>query len=256
MTPKPPEIISFLLLKGFAPGSLLFIPWGSYVRFHEDILWCLCCCNRLRLWGGAVQLVYIFPSFRWSRFTTNVLLICDDISPLLDAAKTIYELPDWGMDNVKFSFQASMGCFGVVVCSVNAAYCALVHAPNLWRRLRGGFEGCYVQVDRHNCLPTSSGWAWVHSALRWIKHQKRRPNCQLVQTRAQLSFWHWGQTVDQHCSVAEDRSRKAGPSYFSSGGIDIHEVLHVEMLVEQSLSLPSKSPEIWTLDWKVAISFW
>jgi len=41
------------------------------------------------------------------------------------------------MDNVKFSFQASMGCFGVVVCSVNAAYCALVHAPNLWWKERG-----------------------------------------------------------------------------------------------------------------------
>jgi len=46
----------------------------------------------------------------------------------------LYELPDGGMDNVKFSFQASMGCFGVMVCSVNAAYCALVHAPNLWRK--------------------------------------------------------------------------------------------------------------------------
>ena len=38
------------------------------------------------------------------------------------------------MDNVKFSFQASMGCLSVVVCSVNAAYCELVHAPNLWRK--------------------------------------------------------------------------------------------------------------------------
>ena len=38
---------------------------------------------------------YILPSFHWSRFTTNVLLICD-ISPLVDAAKTIYELLDEG----------------------------------------------------------------------------------------------------------------------------------------------------------------
>jgi len=38
------------------------------------------------------------------------------------------------MDNVKFSFQASMGCFCVVVYSVNAAYCTLAHAPNLWRK--------------------------------------------------------------------------------------------------------------------------
>ena len=59
MTPQPPERISFILLKSFAPGSLLFIPWGSYVRFYKDILWCLCCCNRLRLWRGAGQLVYI-----------------------------------------------------------------------------------------------------------------------------------------------------------------------------------------------------
>ena len=28
-----------------------------------------------------------------------------------------------------------MGCFGGVVCFVNAAYCALVHAPNLWRKV-------------------------------------------------------------------------------------------------------------------------
>jgi len=40
MTPQPLERISFILLKSFASGSLLFIPWGSYVRFHEDILWC------------------------------------------------------------------------------------------------------------------------------------------------------------------------------------------------------------------------
>ena len=59
MNPQPPERISFILLKSFAPGSLLCIPWGSYVRFHEDIIWCLCCCNRLRLWEGAGQLVYI-----------------------------------------------------------------------------------------------------------------------------------------------------------------------------------------------------
>jgi len=38
MTPQPPERISNILLKSFAPGSLLFIPCGSYVRFHEDIL--------------------------------------------------------------------------------------------------------------------------------------------------------------------------------------------------------------------------
>ena len=130
MTPEPPQRISFILLKSFAPGSLLFIPWGSYVRFHEDILWCVGCCNRLRLWGGAGQLVYI-PSFHWSRFTTDVLLICD-ISSIFDAVKAIYELPDGGMDNVKFSFQASMSCLGVVVCSVNAAYCSLPRAPNLW----------------------------------------------------------------------------------------------------------------------------
>jgi len=45
--------------------------------------------------------------------------------------------------------------------------------------------------------------------------------------------------VVQHCSVAEDRSPKAGASYFSSGGMDIHEVLHVEMFVEQSSAMPS-----------------
>jgi len=59
MTPQTPERISFVLLKSFAPGSLLFIPWGSYVRFHADVLWCLCCCNCLRLWGAAGQLLYI-----------------------------------------------------------------------------------------------------------------------------------------------------------------------------------------------------
>jgi len=41
------------------------------------------------------------------------------------------------MDKVKFSFQTSMSCFGMVVCFVNAAYCALVRAPNLWRKESG-----------------------------------------------------------------------------------------------------------------------
>jgi len=36
---------------------------------------------------------YIFPSFHWSRFTTNVSLFCD-ISSIFDAVKTIYELSD------------------------------------------------------------------------------------------------------------------------------------------------------------------
>jgi len=37
--------------------------------------------------------LFIFSSFHWSKFTTNVLLMCD-ISSLMDAVKTIYELPD------------------------------------------------------------------------------------------------------------------------------------------------------------------
>jgi len=39
MPPLPPQRISFILLKSFAPGSLLSIPRESYVRFHEDIPW-------------------------------------------------------------------------------------------------------------------------------------------------------------------------------------------------------------------------
>jgi len=38
------------------------------------------------------------------------------------------------MDNVEFSFQVSMGCFSVVVWSVNVAYYTLPHAPNLWQK--------------------------------------------------------------------------------------------------------------------------
>jgi len=38
MTPQPPDRISFILLKNFAPGSFLFTPWGSYVQFYKDIL--------------------------------------------------------------------------------------------------------------------------------------------------------------------------------------------------------------------------
>ena len=68
-----------------------------------------------------------------------------------------------------------------------------------------------------------------------------------IKSAAQIVNWYTrernysGMTVVQHWSVAKDSSRKAGASYFSSGGIDIHEVLHVEMLVEQSSSLPSQS---------------
>jgi len=62
MTSQPPERISFILLKSFAPGSLLFIPWGSYLRFHEDILWCLCCCKPVVPKVGGTA-----PLGRWSR---------------------------------------------------------------------------------------------------------------------------------------------------------------------------------------------
>ena len=176
MTPQPPERISFALLKIFAKGGLLFIPWESYVRFHEDILWCLCCCNRLRLWRGAGQLVYI-PVFSLVQVHHEHIAHMWHFS-LLDAAKTIHELPDWGMDNVKFSFQASMGCFGVVVCSVNAAYCALVHAPNLWRKESGAVSTVVTSRSADTIVfqPVQDGRR-VRSPVRWIKHQKRRPNC-------------------------------------------------------------------------------
>jgi len=80
------------------------------------------------------------------------------------------------------------------------------------------------------------------------KASKARPNCQLAQKQTQLLFWYGRQNVIQHWSVAEERSRKTGTSNFSSDGIDIHEVLHVEILIEQSLSLPSQSRERSTLD--------
>ena len=99
--------------------------------FQEDILWYLCCCNRLRLWGGAGQLVYI-PIFSLVHVHHERIAHMWHLSSF-GQGKAIYELPDWGMD-VKFSFQASMGCLSVVVCFVNAAYCELVHAPDLWRK--------------------------------------------------------------------------------------------------------------------------
>ena len=47
--------------------------------------------------------------------------------------------------------------------------CAGTCSKSLEERVRGGFDGCYVQVGRYNCLPTSSGWARVRSAIGWIK---------------------------------------------------------------------------------------
>jgi len=45
----------------------MFIPWGSCVQFRGDILWCLCCCNHLQLWGGAVfYMAQIWP-IDWRR---------------------------------------------------------------------------------------------------------------------------------------------------------------------------------------------
>ena len=131
-----------------------------------------------------------------------------------------------------------MGCFGVVVCSVNAAYCALVHAQNLWRKESGAVSA--VVTSRSNDIivfqPVQDGREFFRQFVRLS-----------IKSAAQIVNWYTrernysGMTVVQHWSVAKDSSRKAGASYFSSGGIDIHEVLHVEMLVEQSSSLPSQS---------------
>ena len=91
-----------IVQKNRAPLRQMFTPPGvpSWLRAW----WCLCCCNRLRLRGGAGQLVYI-PVFSLVQVHHERILICD-ISPLLDTAKAICELPDWVMGNVKFSFQA------------------------------------------------------------------------------------------------------------------------------------------------------
>jgi len=191
MTLQPPERISFILLKSFAPGSLLFNPWGSYVRFHEDILWCLCCCNRLRPWGGAGQLVYI-SVFSLVHVHHERIAHMWHLSPFGHGEDHLWtsRLRD-GQRQVLFS-----GVNGLLLRGCLFSQCRLLYAgtcsKSLAERVRGGFDSCYVQVDRYNCLPTSSGWTWVRSPVGWIKHQKRRPNCQLVQTRAQLSFWHGG----------------------------------------------------------------
>ena len=38
-------------------------------------------------------------------------------------------------------------------------------------RSAGRLRRCYVQFARYSCLPTSSGWTWIHSAVRSIKHK-------------------------------------------------------------------------------------
>ena len=183
MTPQPPERISFVLLKSFAPASLLFIRWGSYVRFYEDILWCFCWCNHLRLWGGAGQLVCI-PVFSLVQIHHERIAHMRHLSPfgrgedhlwtsrLIDRKR---QVPFSGVDAPLR--RGCLFCHSHLLCSGTCS-------KSLAERVQGGFDGCYVQVDRYNCLPTSSGWAWVRSPVGWIKHQKSRPNCQLVQTRA------------------------------------------------------------------------
>ena len=155
------------------------------------------------------------------------------------------------MDNVKFSFQASMGCFGGVICSVNAAYCALVHAPNLRRKESG--EASTVVTSRSTDIivfqPVQDGREFVRQLVgksiksvvqivSWYKVYK-------VSTNASASIilaWRTNRgSALERWSVAEYRSRKSGPSHLSSGGINIHEVLNVEMLVEQRSSQPSQS---------------
>jgi len=224
-------------------------------EFHADILWCLCCCNRLRLWGDAGQLIYI-PVFSLVQVHHKHIAHMWHLSPFGRCEDHLWtsRLRD-GQRQVLFSGVDGLLRHGCLFCQCRLLFAGTC-SKSLAERVPDGFDGFQVQVCRYNFLPTSSGWAWVLSAVGWIKHQKLRPNCQLVQTRAQLSFWHGGQIVVQHWSVVEERSRKAGASYFSSGGIDIHEVLHVEMLVEQSSSRPSQSRERSTLDWKVLISFW
>jgi len=90
-------------LKSFAPESLLFIPWGRYVQFHEDILWCHCC-NRLRLWGGAGQLVYI-PVFSLVQVHHERIAHMCHLSPFGRGEEHLWTFR-WGMDNAMFSFQA------------------------------------------------------------------------------------------------------------------------------------------------------
>jgi len=77
----------------------------------------------------------------------------------------------------------------------------------------------------------------VSSFASWLDKASKASSKLSVGTNASATIiLAWRVAVVQHCSVAENRSGEAGALYFSLGGIDIHEVLHVEMLVEQSSS--------------------
>ena len=134
MTPQPPERISFILLKRFAPGSLLFTPWGSSVRFREDILWCLCCCNRLRLWGGACQLVYI-PVFSLVPVHHERIAHMRHLAPFGRGEDHLWtsRLRDWQR---RVLFSGVSGCFGVV-CFCQCRLLRPGTRSKLWRKKCG-----------------------------------------------------------------------------------------------------------------------
>jgi len=130
----------------------------------------LCCCNRLRLWGCAGQLVYI-PVFSLVQVHHERIAHMWHLFHFRRGEDHLWT-SRWrnGQRQVLFSGVDGLLRRGCLFCHCRLL-CAGTCSKSLAERERGGFGGCYVQVDRYNCLPTSSRWAWIRSPVGCVKHQ-------------------------------------------------------------------------------------
>ena len=159
MTNQHTEKISFILLKRFAHQEVCCL-------FHEKVT-----CDFTKIFDDVSVVVIVtivrrcWSASMYSRFFTgprSPRTYCSYVTSLpfwtRRRPSMNFQIEGWTTSSSLFRHPwAALACF---FCSVNAAVlCAGTCSKSLAERVQGGVDSCYVQVDRYNCLPTSSGWA-------------------------------------------------------------------------------------------------